>query len=268
MNPSSIIGRIPPVTKNLLAINILIWAIMALLPKVGHALDAQLALYYIESPAFKPFQLITYMFLHSGFTHLFFNMFALWMFGSVIERALGSKRFLIYYLSCGFGAALIQEGVFAIMLMKYHSMYSPDLFANIVSDGLRYNQIIDALRNGTANISAQQIIDINQYFANPTYYKINEYANCAVVGASGAIYGVLLAFGMLFPNQPIYLMFIPIPIKAKWMVLGYGVLELFLGISGAASNVAHWAHLGGMLIGVFMILYWKKRGDLNNRWYF
>lgn len=249
MNPSSIIGRIPPVTKNLLAINILIWAIMALLPKVGHALDSQLALYYIESPAFKPFQLITYMFLHSGFTHLFFNMFALWMFGSVIERALGSKRFLIYYLSCGFGAALIQEGVFAIMIAKYHNIFTPQEFELIVKRGLN-------------------LIQTGYNYTDPSAGTLNALVNGQVVGASGAIYGVLLAFGMLFPNQPIYLMFIPIPIKAKWMVLGYGVLELLLGISGAASNVAHWAHLGGMLIGVFMILYWKKRGDLNNRWYF
>lgn len=249
MNPSSIIGRIPPVTKNLLAINILIWAIMALLPKVGHALDSQLALYYIESPAFKPFQLITYMFLHSSFTHLFFNMFALWMFGSVIERALGSKRFLIYYLSCGFGAALIQEGVFAIMIAKYHNIFTPQEFELIVKRGLN-------------------LIQTGYNYTDPSAGTLNALVNGQVVGASGAIYGVLLAFGMLFPNQPIYLMFIPIPIKAKWMVLGYGVLELLLGISGAASNVAHWAHLGGMLIGVFMILYWKKRGDLNNRWYF
>lgn len=222
---------------------------MALLPKVGHALDSQLALYYIESPAFKPFQLITYMFLHSGFTHLFFNMFALWMFGSVIERALGSKRFLIYYLSCGFGAALIQEGVFAIMIAKYHNIFTPQEFELIVKRGLN-------------------LIQTGYNYTDPSAGTLNALVNGQVVGASGAIYGVLLAFGMLFPNQPIYLMFIPIPIKAKWMVLGYGVLELLLGISGAASNVAHWAHLGGMLIGVFMILYWKKRGDLNNRWYF
>ncbi len=249
MNFSSIINRIPPVTKNLLAINILIWAVMALLPKVGNALDTQLALYYIESPAFKPFQLLTYMFLHANLTHLVFNMFALWMFGGVIERALGSKRFLIYYLSCGFGAALIQEGVFAIMVAKYHNIFSPEQFSDIITHGLRYLQ------------SGQNYVD-------PTFGTLNALVNAPTVGASGAIYGILLAFGMLFPNQPIYLMFIPIPIKAKWMVLGYGAIELFLGISGSASNVAHWAHLGGMVFGVFMILYWKKRGDFNDRWYF
>lgn len=249
MNASSIINRIPPVTKNLLAINILIWAVMALFHGVGRAVDARLALYYFESPAFMPFQLQTYMFLHSGFTHLFFNMFALWMFGSVIERALGSKRFLLYYLSCGFGAALIQEGVFAIMVSKYHHIFTPQEFELIVNRGL-------------------ELIKTGYNYTDPSAGALNALINGQVVGASGAIYGVLLAFGMLFPNQPIYLMFIPVPIKAKWMVLGYGVLELLLGISGTASNVAHWAHLGGMLIGVFMILYWKKRGDFNNRWYF
>lgn len=249
MNPSSLISRIPPVTKNLLAINILFYIIGAFLPKVGASLDANLALYYIESTAFKPFQLITYMFLHSGFTHLFFNMFALWMFGGVIERALGSKRFLLYYLSCGVGAALIQEGVFAIMVSKYHNMFTPEQFEEIISRGLR------VLRDG-------------YNFTDPSAGNLNLLVNTPTVGASGAIYGILLAFGMLFPNQPIYLMFIPVPIKAKWMVLGYGVLELFLGISGTATGVAHWAHLGGMAFGVFMILYWKRRGDFNDRWFF
>ena len=254
MSFSSIVNRIPPVTKNLLIINILIWAVMMLLPKVGAALNSQLALYYIQSQAFKPFQLLTYMFLHNtsidgGFFHIFFNMFALWMFGSIIERALGSTRFLIYYLSCGFGAALIQEVVYAVMLEKYHSIFTPEYFNYIVENGYR------ALQMG-------------QNYADPTYYNLNNLFNGATVGASGAIYGILLAFGMLFPNQPIYLMFIPIPIKAKWMVLGYGAIELLFGISGTASNVAHWAHLAGMLFGVIMILYWKKRGDFNDRWYF
>lgn len=249
MNLSTIIDRIPPVTKNLLAINIFVWAMMAMFPGIDRALTAQLSLYYIESPAFKPLQLFTYMFLHSGFTHLFFNMFALWMFGSVIERALGSKRFLIYYISCGLGAALIQEGVFAVMIAKYHDIYSPEKFSEIVGKGL------DLLRTG-------------YNYIDPSAATLNQLVNAPVLGASGAVYGILLAFGMLFPNQPIYLMFIPVPIKAKWMVLGYGVLELLMGVSGVASNVAHWAHLGGMVVGVFLILYWKKRGDFNNRWYF
>ncbi len=249
MNLSSIIGRIPPVTKNLLAINIIVWLISEFLPAVGRALDNNLALYYIESPAFKPFQLFTYMFLHADFIHLFFNMFALWMFGSVIERALSSKRFLIYFLTCGFGAALIQEGVFAIMIAKYHDIFSPEQFDQIITQGCH-------LMRGFQN------------YADPTLGTLNMLVNAPVVGASGAVYGVLLAFGMLFPNQPIYIMFVPVPIKAKWMVIGYIAIELFMGLGGIASNVAHWAHLGGVAIGFLLILYWKKRGDLNDRWYF
>ncbi|MBP2691207.1 MAG: rhomboid family intramembrane serine protease [Muribaculaceae bacterium] len=243
------LNRIPPVTKNLLLINILIWAICSLAPQVGASLDSKLALHYFSSPDFNAIQLFTYMFLHSGFTHLFFNMFALWMFGQVIERALGAKRFLFYYITCGIGAALIQEGVFAIMLDKYVNMFTPEEFEDIIHRGARYIQ-------GGMN------------YVDPTLAKINALVNGATVGASGAVYAILLAFGMLFPNQPIYLMFIPIPIKAKWMVLTYGVIELLLGASGAADNVAHWAHLGGMIFGVLLILYWKKRGDLNDRWFF
>lgn len=248
MNGSSLISRIPPVTKNLLAINVLIYIVGVLMPRVGVSIDNNLALYYVESPAFKPFQLLTYMFVHGGFTHLFFNMFALWMFGGVIERALGSKRFLFYYLSCGVGAALIQEGVFALMIAKYHDIFDAATFEEILVKGLKY------LRD-------------NLNFTDPSAGTLNALANSPTVGASGAIYGILLAFGMLFPNQPIYLMFIPIPIKAKWMVLGYGVLELLLGVSGTAPGVAHWAHLGGMVFGVFMILYWKRKGDFNDRWF-
>lgn len=249
MYQSSFINRIPPVTKNLLIINILIWAICAFFPHIGSAIESRLALYYIISPNFNAGQLFTYMFLHSGFTHLLFNMFALWMFGGVIERALGSRRFLLYYISCGLGAALIQEGVFAIMVHKYYAMYDPDVFEKIIEEGSR------ALREG-------------KNFIDPTMGALNLLVNTPTVGASGAIYGILLAFGMLFPNQPIYLMFIPVPIKAKWIVLGYGVIELLLGVSGSAPGVAHWAHLGGMVFGVFMILYWKRRGDLNDRWFF
>lgn len=246
---SSIINRIPPVTKNLLIINIIIWAAMEILPGLDNKMDTLFALHYFSSPDFNAAQLFTYMFLHSGFTHLFFNMFALWMFGSIIERSLGAPRFLLYYISCGIGAALIQEGVFAIMMQKYINMYPSWQLEEIINTGAKY---------------------MHEYktFIDPTLAAINQIVNAPTVGASGAVYGILLAFGMLFPNQPIYLMFIPIPIKAKWIVVGYGAIELFLGVSGMASNVAHWAHLGGMLIGFLMILYWKKHGNLNDRWYF
>lgn len=249
MISSSFFSRIPPVTKNLLIVNVIIWAFTALIPKSATSLDNYLAMHYVLSPAFNAIQVFSYMFLHANFMHLFFNMFALLMFGSTIERALGSKRFLFYYISCGIGAALIQEGVFALMVAKYHAIFSDTDFNDIITRGYKL------IQNG-------------YNFVDPSAGTLNALVNTPTVGASGAVYGILLAFGMLFPNQPIYLMFIPIPIKAKWMVIGYGAIELLYGVSGTAPGVAHWAHLGGMLFGVFMILYWKKRGDFNDRWFF
>ena len=190
-------------------------------------IDRYAALYYWESTDFGVWQLFTYMFVHGGFTHLFFNMFALLMFGGIIERSLGSSRFLFYYISCGVGAALIQEGVFAIMASQYHQMFTPDQVGTIIDQA-------------------------SYLLQTPT------------VGASGAVYGILLAFGVLYPNMRMYIMFIPVPVAAKWVVLGYGVLELTMGLGNLHSSVAHFAHLGGMLIGLLMILYWKKKGAAGN----
>lgn len=245
MNASSLIGRIPPVTKNLLVINILIWAVMALIPDMRVSIDKYFALHYFTSSQFGFWQVFTYMFLHDGFTHLFFNMFALLMFGGIIERSMGSARFLLYYVSCGIGAALIQLGVFAYMLSDLTHLLNPEQLHLIIDKGLV-----------PPDVSMERAGEI---------YSI---VNTPIVGASGAIFGVLLAFGMLFPNQPLFLMFIPVPIKAKWMVLGYGAIELFYGVSGTAPGIAHWAHLGGMIVGVFMILYWKKKGVFRDRWFF
>lgn len=239
--------NLPPVTKNLLIINILIWAVMAFVPALDRSLLRYCALYYFESPGFGAWQLITYMFLHSGFSHLFFNMFALLMFGGIIEWTLGSKRFLVYYLSCGIGAAFVQLGIYALMLIPYHDMFSAADYSMIVDQGFR------AMQNG-------------QIFTDPTMAHIASLVNAPVVGASGAIYGVLLAFGMLYPNREIYLMFIPVPIKAKWMIVGYFVLELAMGIGSANDGVAHFAHLGGMIFGFMLLWYWKKKGTFSG-WY-
>lgn len=245
-----IFQNLPPVTKNLIIINVLIWLVMALVPSVDAGFEKLFAIHYFSSPAFNVMQFVTYMFLHRGFTHLFFNMFGLLMFGGIIERSMGSMRFLFYYISCGMFAALAQMGVYAIMLHPYLGMYTPEQFAEIVKEGWK------ALQMG-------------YQFNDPTLAHINSLVNGSMVGASGAIYGVILAFGMLFPNQPMYLMFIPVPIKAKWMVLGYGALELLLGLGNStADNVAHFAHLGGMVAGVMLILYWKKKGIFNNHWFF
>lgn len=244
-----IFANLPPVTKNLLIINVLIFGVMYLVPSLEFKLMRWCAIHYFTSPGFNAAQLITYMFLHGGFTHLFFNMFALVMFGGVIERTMGGKRFLTYYLSCGIFAALVQMAVYALVLSKYQGMFSPEYYREIINQGWELS-----LRG--------------MNYTDPTLGKINELVNGPMVGASGAIYGVILAFGMLFPNQPLYLFFVPVPIKAKYMVIGYGVLELLLGLGSAGDNIAHFAHLGGMIAGIALILYWKKKGVFNNHWFF
>lgn len=239
--------NLPPVTKNLLIINVLIFAVAALIPQIGFNLDRYCALYYIESPGFRFWQPLTYMFLHGNFTHLFFNMFALLMFGGIIEWTLGSRRFLVYYLSCGIGAAFIQWGVYALMLAKYHNMYPSGEFYQIVDSGW-------------------SLMQSGRIFMDPTLAKITMLVNAPTVGASGAIYGVLLAFGMLYPNRELFIMFIPVPIKAKWMVLGYAIIELSLGLGGSGDGVAHFCHLGGMIFGFMLLWYWKKKGTFSG-WY-
>ena len=169
------------------------------------------------------------------------------MFGSIIEYTLGSRRYLFYYVSCGLGAALIQLIVFALMLNKYSAMFSPDEYQYIIENGW------DLLKTGMT-------------FADPSASALSLLVNSPTLGASGAIYGILLAFGMLYPNREMYIMFIPVPIKAKWMVIGYALIELSLGIGAVNDGVAHFAHLGGMLIGFVMLYYWKKRGNFSG-WY-
>ena len=242
--------NLPPVTKNLLILNILIWLVTELAgPSFAHKLSIYAGLHYFSSGLFNPFQLVTYMFLHANFTHLFFNMFALFMFGGLLERTLDSRRFLFYYISCGIGAGLIQEGVYAIMVSRYSAIVDPQVMTMIQEQGA-------------------ELFRQSKNYVDPFLGSLNSLINSPTVGASGAIYGILLAFGMLYPNMRLYLMFIPYPIKAKWMVAGYAVLELLLGLSNrAGDNVAHFAHLGGMLIGLLMILYWKRTGLFRNRYF-
>ena len=222
---------------------------MALLPAADRFFDRYLALYYFTSPAFQPFQLFTYMFLHGGFAHLFFNMFALLMFGRTIEMTMGSARFLFYYITCGICAALVQMGVFAIYINSLEGILPPDIAYRAIHEGF------DLIQSGYK-------------YSDPDLAKLKAFVNTPMVGASGAIYGVLLAFGFLFPNLPVYLILVPVPIKAKWLILGYFVLELVYGMSGSADGVAHFAHLGGMIFGFLLLLYWKKKGVFSNHWFF
>lgn len=221
--------QIPPVTLNLLIINVLCYLAQHVLPRVGIDLTGLLGLHYVTAQDFHIWQPISYMFLHGSFTHLFFNMFALFMFGTTIERTWGAKRFLLFYLVCGLTAALSQELVWGLTTVREVAGYDVVAFP-------------DGSRMATA------------FFVN----------KLLTIGASGAVFGLLLAFGWLYPNAAIYLFFIPIPIKAKYFVIGYGVIELFLGVANIESDVAHFAHLGGMLGGLLLILLWRKQGKLYN----
>lgn len=233
--------NIPPVVKNLLIINGLFFLATILLRGQGIDLANYLGLHYWASEGFYPHQLITYMFMHSSsdFTHVLFNMFAVWMFGRVLEGVWGSKRFLIYYMVTGVGAGLIQMLVAYIRLMPLLADLPQQDINLIMTEGY------DLIQSGKNWVGVGG--------------TINGLINSVTVGASGAVFGILLAFGMLFPNTELMLLFPPIPIKAKWFVLGYGVLELYSGFANnPTDNVAHFAHLGGMLFGFILIQMWKK----------
>ena len=222
---------IPPVIKNLIIINVLVFLAQETLgPVIKVSMINLLALHDLHSVLFRPHQLITYLFMHGGWDHILFNMFALWMFGAVLENYWGAKRFLIFYMVSGIGAAVCHLAVLypemTAEIARLHEQYSPE--------------------------SLQENL-----------YSFTYPINGATVGASGAVFGCLAAFGYLFPNSLIYLYFF-VPIKAKWMVLGYAAIELFSGIRGSAGdNVAHWAHLGGGLFGLLLVIYWNRNNRRN-----
>ena len=219
---------LPLVVKNLLIINGLFYLATVAMDMVWHVdLSDYLGLHYIGASDFRPYQFVTYMFMHGNFAHIFFNMFALWMFGNTLENAWGPKRFLIFYFVCGIGAGLTQE------LVQYIQL----------SDIIEHYQYVNL---GNRSVT------------------VDEYLNMlTTVGASGAVYGILLAFGMMWPNSRIYIYF-AIPIKAKWFVIIYGLLELFSGFS-SVDNVAHFAHVGGMVFGLILILYWRYEAGWRPR---
>lgn len=234
------LNNLPPALKNLLIINVLVFFAGYLLQgATGFDLNGTLGLHYFQAEAFNPIQLVSYMFLHANFQHLFLNMFGLFMFGRVLEQVWGSKRFLIFFFVTGLGAAIVQQAVQFIELRP------------VISE---INSKLQDMPAGGIDIGDKIIHSRDELLSFKTAF-LNRFVT---VGASGAVFGVLLAFGMLFPNTEMYLMFIPIPIKAKYMVIGYGVIELFSGIAGTSNGVAHFAHIGGMLFGFFLIRYWRK----------
>ena len=226
-------------------INVLCWIASLLLPRIGIDLIEKFGLHYWAGSDFNPIQLVTYMFLHdtSSIYHLLFNMVCLYTFGTVLERAFGTKRFLIYYFFTGIGAGLIQELAWAYDLHAFTAEVA-QLTESGIANGLD-------IGNGTILHSVDELTR----FADDVYNKH------ITVGASGAMFGLLIAFGLLFPNAPLFIMFIPIPIKAKYLVVGYALLELFAGVKDFSfDNVAHFAHLGGMLFGLILLLYWRYQG--------
>lgn len=218
--------NIPTITKNLLIINVLMFAAYFVFSRLNINLNRLLGLHFFLESDFHLYQLVTYMFMHAGLSHIFFNMFALWMFGRIVETVWGPKRFLTYYLTCGIGAGLIQ------MVAQFISFYL-------------------TMKGAYPEFGIGDVM---------TAVHVNEFApnKWTTVGASGAIYGILLAFGMLFPEERIFIFPLPVPIKAKWFVAIYAVLELSLGLRMPGDSVAHFAHLGGMLFGYLLIRYWQR----------
>jgi len=217
---------IPPVIKNLIIVNALVFFAQQIFGDSPFGVVNNLfALHDVRSDFFRPHQIITHLFMHGSWSHLIFNMLALWMFGSILENVWGPKRFLIFYILCGLGAALLHLGVLYMEMEPVMAAFKQ----------LPISQQEELLYSGN--------------------FKINT----ATVGASGAVFGCLAAFGYLFPNSLIYVYFF-IPIKAKWFVIFYAALELWLGVNNSAGdNIAHWAHLGGALVGFLLVLYWNKR---------
>lgn len=220
-NRGGFLSSIPPVTKNIIIINILVMIMTSLNEDFMYG---TFSLFYPTSPFFRPWQIITHMFMHGGFWHLFFNMYTLFFFGCVLERMWGPKKFLFFYFATGIGAALLHTGVQAVEMQVY---------------------MAQAAENSAGAIQA-----IHSLKMTPT------------VGASGAIYGVLLGYAMLFPDSVLTLLFPPVSLKAKWMVAIFAAIELFTGVFGMGGGVAHFAHLGGMLFGWLIIMYWKKKHTL------
>jgi len=220
-NRRGLFSNIPKVTKNLIIINVLIFVATLFNQEV---MTRTFGLFYISSPYFRWWQPVTHMFMHGGFWHIFFNMYTLFIFGTVVERMIGSKKFLLFYFVCGLGAAALHMGTMYLEMQSF-----------LASDSQTALQSIVALKS------------------IPT------------VGASGAIYGVLIGYAMLFPESRMTLLFPPVTLSAKWMVVIFAAIELITGVAGWADGIAHFAHLGGMLIGWLMIKYWRARGVLFDR---
>ncbi|WP_034920539.1 rhomboid family intramembrane serine protease [Gillisia sp. CAL575] len=245
-------GRITDTVKVLIIINVIFFAGTML---VGDQVYQLFSLWFFQNDNFGIWQVVTHMFMHGSFMHILFNMYALWAFGSPIEQMLGKNKFIFFYFSCGIGAAIIHS------LVNYFHVESG------------YNALVDA---GMNPMDIQQLLETGQYntsilgsVSKDTLESMFTAYNTPAVGASGAIYGVLVAFGMLFPNVELFLLFVPVPIKAKIFIPILIAIDLFSGVTGYSlfgGGIAHFAHVGGALFGFIMMWYWKKNQFEQNRW--
>lgn len=239
--------------KQLIIINIIFFVGSLLVPAAGDFL----ALFYFENANFKVWQPLTHMFMHGGIMHIFFNMFALFSFGSALEHFWGGKKFLFFYISCGLGAAALHT---AVNYYEFHQGLSV-----LAENGFKQDAILATLAEGKFDTRWQEVMSASNFTSFMQSYLT------PAVGASGAIYGLLVAFAFMFPNAELALLFIPVPVKAKYFVPGLLVLDLYLGLTGKSifggpSGIAHFAHIGGAIVGFIMMWYWKKNQFNENRW--
>jgi membrane associated rhomboid family serine protease len=234
------LNQLPVVTKNILIINILLYLGCEAIPILKEPLTG----YYFESESFRFWQIITHMFMHGGITHLFMNMFGVYMFGALLESYWGAKKFLNYYLICGLGAFALHQFISYIEIHRLISQMPSELVTEVLANG-------------------RQALMESKNFVDHNAAQLNLAMNVGLVGASGCLFGLLIAYGMLFPNSELMLLFLPFPVKARYFVIGYGAIELLLALANRqGDNVAHYAHIGGMLIGFVILKYWQKQGKL------
>ncbi len=243
-------GRISETIKALIIVNVIFFIGTQILGETAYRL---FSLFYYESPNFQLWQPLTHMFMHGGIMHILFNMYALWAFGSPLEQNWGRKKFLFFYFSAGFGAALIHT------LVNYYQVHTG--MEALLAGGWSETEVMSFLTTGLGGTNS--ILDTISQTEIQSYYDA---FNTPAVGASGAIYGILVAFGMMYPNAELMLIFFPIPIKAKYFIPLLLLGDLIFGISGAGTGVAHFAHIGGALFGFIMAWYWKKNSFDSHRW--
>ena len=244
-------GRITDAVKFLIIINVLFFIGSYFTNGLAERL---FALYYFENPNFQFWQPLTSMFMHGGLFHILFNMYALWAFGSALEMRWGQKKFLFFYFSAGLGSALIYS------IVNYYFFHAG--FNEIVALGSPTADVWSMFNNTLTPGSYREILGVDFEVLQRSFSAWN----IPALGASGAVYGVLVAFGIMFPNVELMLMFLPVPVKAKYFIPGLIVLDLVLGISGAPTGIAHFAHIGGALFGFIMAWYWKKNSFNDHRW--